>query len=200
MAYPTAIELAEYCVDAQLIEGFPVDYSPYETALASAIATWEDSTGWRPFLAPDEDEDKVYRTHVAGLLDLRGGYVEITAVTLDDEEDALTEHTDYSPLPDGATPVRLLRLYRYPSQKVTITGRPGYADTCPADVRQALLAFGAAQIATLLNGTGQLIEIRQGDVSYKYAEGSSVNPTTQYAQWNVTFRSAVQRYSRRAFA
>lgn len=200
MAYPTAIELAEYCVDAQLIDGFPVDYTPYETAIEAAIATWEDSTGWKPFIAPEEDEDRVYREIVRGLLDLRGGYVEITSVTLDDEADPLVEHEDYSPLPDRAVPIRLLKLYRCPSQKITITGRPGFAGTCPKDVKQALLAFGATQIATLLNGTGQLIEIKQGDVGYKYAADGKDTPSTQYAQWTLSFTSAVRRYNRRSFA
>lgn len=200
MPYPTSLELAEFCVDARLIEGFPTDYTPYETAMAAAIAKWEKLTGWTPFLTPVMDESRVYREWQPALLDLKGGYVSITSVTFDDEATPATVHLDYDLKPDGSTPTRFLRLWRLPSQKITVVGRPGYAESCPDDVRRALLAYGAAQVATLLNGTGQVVEVRQGDVAYKYAEGSSVNPTTQYSQWQLEFSQTAKAYSRRSFA
>lgn len=200
MPYPTSVELAEFCVDARLIEGFPTDYTPYETAITAAIAKWEQLTGWKPFLAPAEDESRIYREWQPALLDLKGGYVSITSVTFDDEGTPGTVNLDYDLKPDGSTPTRWLRLWRLPARKITVVGRPGYAVDCPADVRKALLAYGAAQVATLLNGTGQLVSIRQGDVQYTYAPGGADNPTTQYAQWHLEFSQAAKAYSRRSFA
>lgn len=200
MPYPTYLELAEFAVDAGLIEGFPTDYAPYESAIAAAISTWEQRTAWSPFLAPEEDETKVYREWQTPILDLRGGYVSITSVTFDDEVAPGVVDTDFEFKPDGGSPIRFLKLWRLPARKITVVGRPGYAADCPADVKRALLAYGAAQVATLLNGTGQVVSIRQGDVQYTYAQGGADNPTTQYAQWSLEFNQAVKNYSRRSFS
>lgn len=200
MPYPTSVELAEFCVDAKLIEGFPTDYTPYEAAISAACSKWEQLTGWKPFVAPESDESRVYREWQPGILDLRGGYVSIASVTYDDEPTPRSLYDDYEPKPDGGTPVRYLRLWTLPSTKVTVVGKPGYAADCPADVRRALMAYGAAQVATLLNGTGQVVSIKQGDVQYSYAQGGADNPTTQYAQWNLEFSQAAKAYSRRSFA
>jgi hypothetical protein len=200
MSYPTSVELAEFAVDAKLIEGFPTDYTAYDRAIEAAIAAWEGATQWSPFLAPAEDDEREYRCWLGGLLDLQGGYASIESVTYDDEAIPATEWTDYEVRPRGSTPVRWLQLLRFPAAKLTVVGKPGYAADCPADVEQAILAFGAAQVATLLNGTGQIVEVRQGEVSYKYAVGSSAQPTTQYSQWLTLFNATVARYSRRSFA
>lgn len=200
MPYPTYLELAEFCVDAGLIEGFPTDYAPYETAIAAAVSTWEQRTGWRPFLAPAEDETKIYREWQPAFLDLKGGFVSITSVTYDDEATPGTVNLDYDLKPDGGSPTRWLKLWRLPSRRITVVGKPGYATECPDDVRRALLAYGAAQVATLLNGTGQVVSIKQGDVQYTYAPGGADNPTTQYAQWTLELNQAVKAYSRRSFA
>lgn len=200
MPYPTSLELAEFCVDANLIEGFPTDYTSYETAIAAAVKTWEQRTGWSPFLAPAEDESRVYREWQPAFLDLKGGYVSITSVTYDDEATPGTVNLDYDLKPDGGSPTRWLKLWRLPARKITVVGKPGYATDCPADVKRALLCYGAAQVATLLNGTGQVVSIRQGDVQYTYAQGGADNPTTQYAQWSLEFNQAVKAYSRRSFS
>lgn len=200
MPYPTSLELAEFCVDARLIEGFPNDYTPYQTAIDAATAKWEQTTGWRPFLAPAEDETRVYREWHPALLDLKGGFVSITSVRFDSEPADAVEHLDYDLKPDASSPIRYLRLWRLPARSITVVGKPGYSVDCPADVKRALLCYGASQIATLLNGTGQVVEVRQGDVAYKYAEGSSVNPTTQYSQWLLDFHTTAKAYSRRSFS
>ena len=186
-------------MDAGLIEGFPTDYTPYITANNAAVARFEDATGWVPFLAAEEDSTQVFKEWSKDFMDVRG-YAAITSVTFDDEDDPGVEGTDYDLKPTGRTPVRWLKLWRYPSQKLTIVGKPGYSTELPADVKQAVLAQGASQIATLLNGTGQVTKIRQGDVEYAYAPGDADNPTTQYAQWTAVFDQTVKRYSRRSFA
>lgn len=203
MPYPTAVELAEFCVDAKLISGFPVDYTPYERAISAAIATWESDTGWTPFISAgsdDEDVTRTYRRWTTGtMLDFQGGYVSITSVTFDDEATPAVDQTDYYCEPEYGSPKRWMRFLRLPS-KVTIVGKPGYSADCPSDVKQALLSSAAAKISTLLNDIGQIVEIRQGDVGYKYAQGNADNPTTQYAQWMADYKGLVARYSRRSFA
>lgn len=200
MPYPNGLELAEFCVDSRLIDGFPTDYTQYDAAIAAAVVQWEKSTGWPVFIAPSSDTTRVYREWQPGLLDLKGGYVSITSVTYDDEATPRSLHDDYELKPDGGTPVRYLRLWTLPASKVTVVGKPGYATECPADVRRALLCYGAALLSTMLNDAGQLVRIRQGDVEYQYAAGGVDNPTTQYAQWQAEFNYAVKTYSRRSFA
>lgn len=197
--YPTEQELAEFCIDAKLIPGFPVDFTPYFTAIESAISNWEKTTGWQPFLNLDEDDtDRVFRHLTGSLCDFNGGFASIDEIKYDDDTEAATEHDDYVLYPEHSYPKRFLKCLTFPSRKITVTGKFGYCIELPDDVKQAILAFGAAQVATQLNGTGQMVKIKQGDVEYQYAEGSSVNPTTQYAQWTTQFKTVAARYRKGA--
>lgn len=200
MAWPTYLELAEFCVDAQLIDGFPTDYTLYETAIAAAIAKWQQLTGWKPFLAPAEDESRVYREWTPSMLDLRGGYVSITSITYDTESSPAVLHEDFELKPDGGSPTRFLRLWRLPSRYVTVVGKPGYSTECPDDVRRAILAYGASQVAKFFEPNGPVTRIRQGDVEYQYAYSGSDNPTSQASQWSLEFHQTAKTYSRRSLA
>lgn len=199
MSYPTHLELCEFCIESQLISEFPTEYSAYESAIAAAIAKFESDTQWRPFVAPDADQTKAYKDWHWGFLDLKGGFASITSVTFDDEPDPAVEGEDYELKPNYSTPTRWLSLKRTPAQKVTIVGKPGYATTCPADVKRALLALGASKIANLLS-PGQLTRITQGEITYQYAQGAADNPTTQTAQWLAEYEHTVAIYTRRSFA
>lgn len=198
MSYPTSLELAEFCFDARLIDTPPTEFSLYESTISAAIDKWESLTLWNPFIVTT-DTQEVFREHRNDFLDFKGGFCSVTSVKFDNEATPAIENQDYELKPERATLKRYLRLLRYPAQTVTVTGKFGYATECPADVKQALLAYGAAQIASLLTSTAQLTEVKQGDVSYKYATGSEDSPATQYQQWLSLFNHAVGRYSRRSF-
>jgi len=193
-AYPTGIELAEFLFDSKVIDSFPVDYTLYDQAAATAKATWEKETRWPIFLGESEDSTTEFRDWDQDFLDFNGGYVSITSVAFDGI--AMSENTDYRVFPANRSPKRFMLMGRNPGQVVTIVGKQGYSATLPDDVYRAVLCYGGSLVWSQHNQNGVLQSVKQGDVSYTYQQSTAQNPTNQFSQWQELFYQTCDLYRR----
>lgn len=196
----------------------PADLTNRLTALGSSLPTgltaaevldraaeeWERRTKWKPFLAESSDSTTWF-DYVGGQLDLRGGYVSFTSVTVNVDSsypgDVLTLNEQWFPLPSHApsverpyteigfdvSPVRLAR-------SIKVVGKRGYSATIPFDAWEAVLDWAVRYVLTFSAGVqGQVTEFQQDTVRKKF---SSSQGDGTLDRLKANFERAVGRYKR----
>ena len=165
-AYPNMEDLHEFLQIAGIHVDPKHDLSRF---IEEAIALWEKSTGWKPFLAIDEYQTRVFKAPVGGrsgdfcyvpLVELSGGVVDVRSVHLKSPSSGarhiLIEGTDFLFMPEDAP--RMGRSYEWiefirPSIRqgdlVEVDGLWGYCSELPEDVRSCILKLAASEVVSL---------------------------------------------------
>lgn len=210
MDYPTGAELLAFLQAAKLLDNPLTEEQSLldlEGVMAGVVADWEEEVQWFPFLSGSSDETRYFDRPVANgrdlpLLDLQGGLVSLTGVEVGGT--VLTVGGQLFTKPDNALsrgfPIQQLRFWSvsFPAQPncIGVTGRWGYVGSVPQGVKQALLCRAGLLLAPqlLANRTlGGVSLWKEGDVEERYAIADTAS---LLKQWEVTYRSAVQRYRR----
>lgn len=162
--YPTGIELSVRLVSAGVLNNPPVtpqDFMDFDSACQGAADTWEEMTGFKPFLADTIDSTHYFWPDGSPTVDLAGGFVSITNVMINGN--VQTENTAYRTFPQNAIhngkPItylkfdpyygRFIAFYAaYPGQiaPVAVTGKRGAYATLPQLASDAILALAAQNL------------------------------------------------------
>lgn len=205
-AYPTANDLQTYLTNAGL---YDADQHPDLDALSKAAATaWERVTGWIPFLSSGTDAARTFivqprRTDnylprwASRRLFLQAGILSVTSITVNGT--ALTQGEDWDFLPrtgaEMAPPYTDIWL-NCALAPVVITGKWGYCETLPDDVRQIILQAAAQaafpQIEFASTGGVQSVQTLTAKVTFSGSNGSTFARTA--VNWDSIYRDAVLDY------
>lgn len=169
-----------------------------------AVEEWERRTKWMPFLAETSDST-TYFDYYGGTLDLKGGYVAFTSVTVNIDTgyagEVLAANDAYHALPshaDGVGRPYTELLFQDPPQRlarsVKVVGKRGFAVTIPFDAWEAVLDWAVRYVLTFAAGTqGQVVEFQQDTVKKKFASTSGDGTADRLKD---NFECAVGRYKR----
>jgi hypothetical protein len=208
--WPTTTDLSE-ALDAA---GMPVPLVAVRTsALALAVAAFQDATGWYPFAAAsgataEESPLSLPSRSLVSIVGLGGGLLTGTAPTITLNDTELVAADDYTLCPPDAPrkdqPYTYLKLkYRKVSEADTLTasGIWGYCahNAVPELARAAVLAYAAMEIAApaVQGGTATrvLVQAEEGDVRYQW--GSSIEERqAAMRSWQASWDMAVKTYRR----
>lgn len=173
----------------------------------SAIAEWESTTGYYPFLGSQEELVWMFDGCPLGTsrLDLRGGFWEIASVTIDISYDGtgtlFIENRDYILLPQNAAnenrgwnAIQFLSRSPVGFRCVEIVGKRGYAEELPDDVWSAIIERAAAgAMLEAIQGSGVERKVQQGPVTVEFDTDSA---NSKIGIWNSNFDKTVFRYMR----
>lgn len=208
--WPTTTEVSDALEEA----GIPVPSTGRLTsALALAIESFEDATGWYPFAAVESAEPASQSLSwpadaAVSIIDFGGGLLtgEDITLTLDDATLAITD--DYELRPTDAARKRLPYTYlRLVGRRIggdsalSITGVWGYCafDAVPELARQAVIAHCCRAIGApaVQSGTAgrAVTEEKQGQVDLKYGTSTEERQAAM-RQWQDDWESAVKKFRR----
>jgi hypothetical protein len=199
-AWPTTTELSTQ------LERLGLD-APSTTILQAyldaAVAAFEKSSGWNPFLATGTPSARYFDPPVVPingkwLLGLLSGCVSITSVYHSWDATAstgtlLAVNTGYLPwaYSQGSgmpyTEIEFLTTFGSGSKSIRITADWGYGSTVPSDVWLAVLKGACGAIQT---EGGALARIKQGPVEMEFA------PSASAESWADEIRAVASRYRR----
>jgi len=200
-AYPIEADVASFFTDQGITA--PTGLDKY---LAAAIARFEKETGYKPFLGAAEETTVLFDAPAwDGVLDLRGGFWDISAITtsnypgltartidLDTEVQLLPLEADGTEL--GYNEIRfLVRVVELPGS-VRITGKRGYAEKLPDDAWQAIIEGAAAMAFLKTVGTGAVKREEIGTHKVEYDLTTAWN--NKHESWSDTFDGTIARYRR----
>jgi hypothetical protein len=198
MSYPTEAELTTF---VGTIPDLTLDAS-YDLALplARAISAWESLTGWHPYIKDGTDKTHYFDPPKVGthgcVLNLRKGLLVLTSLTTGLNYDqsggsALTQNTDFKlwPYDGGLTgePWTQIHFKTTPYGEpgtIKLIGRFGKVDSCPDDVKLAILSYATAlTIDPMAGANGSLQRVKQGPVEYEFSKDSTANRLTAAFKW-----------------
>lgn len=175
-----------------------------EELIAEAVTEFERRTKWSPFLAEKEDSETAFDSD-GGSLDLRGGYVEVTTVTVDisfgSSGRVLTAIQDYSLMPAHAAAVKRpftdILFETAPMRgpgAILVTGKRGYCTEIPKDAWYAVLNWAVREAIVASEGSkGTVTEYQQDTVRKKFSSSQGDSAIDRLGK---KFDSAVARYKR----
>lgn len=211
MAWPTSDDLQTYLKAAGLIALDPTATElllDYSGALSAAIERWNDETRYWPFLsAGDATEARRFSPPGGSLLDLNGGLLTLTSLTVDVTYTSSgtvymnQQHFKLLPrdAPQKTAPWTLIEFTWSPwnvsDGEVEIAGEWGYANSAnlPESARRGVLAYAASELAPQIQRgiSGGTIKWTEGDVSRQYA---ALDDSRK--DWETLAESAAARYRR----
>ena len=200
MSYPTTAEVAAALAQG----GRTVSASELTRHLNAAISSWEGMTS-RPFLADASPGDHVIPPGGSSTRVLPVPFTEITGVACGGT--TFTLGTDVTAEPRGA-PTRS-RPYTYleftgvlieGTDQLTVTGKRGYAATCPDEVKDVLIRYAATSYMVAFQSAGstanQVIKkAEQDSVSVEYFQSSGASAMDTMVSVKDEMRLLSQRYS-----
>lgn len=196
-SWPTGSDVAAF------LKAMDVDIDAAEAqALAdAAVEAWNDATGYHPFLSSGASETVTYdppgTSGIPAILDLRGGFVSISAVAVDGA--AQTAGTDYYPLPSGRVPITSLAfrtsVYGEPGS-ISVTGVKGYSATLSASDWLAVRGHAAAMAVQIQSAAGGVRRVKAGPVETEFDTTAGRDSVTR---WMDTFKKAAARYRAAGF-
>lgn len=199
-AWPVAAELTTYATGMGVTVPTGAVLADY---VASAIAEWEDVTGWRPFLGATSSTTRAYTPPDGYLLDLRGGFTSITAIRVGVSASStgtlLVESTDYWLWPEDAVVgrrpywgVKFAAAQFGQPNSITVAGKRGYYPSIDEDAYMAVLKRAMSiVISHSVGAVGAATKIEQGPVKFTMAPGKSAMETL-----DGEFYAAAMRYKR----
>lgn len=178
-----------------------------EIAVASVVAEFERRTGWKPFLAEAVDSARYFDyTDQYGELQLNGGYVSITSVTVSGT--LQTVNTNYTLEPrnavsDGYPYTHINFPYGgwrtgYPTtpNSIVIVGKRGFATELPADVWQSVQEAAALVALTSIENLQSIASISMDGFSKAFDVVGIVTQKDLLTTWNKGFDIKVSQYRR----
>lgn len=189
--YPTATDLSVRLVATGIFSNPPTvlqQMLDMESAAGAAATEWERMTGYEPFLAtatvaPAADPTYHFTPDLSCTLDLEGGFVSISAVSVNGI--ATTLNTEYRTMPQNAAlkgkPITYLQFTPYyrlpfpalPGQvgSVAVSGVRGYSLTVPDDAWEAIMSIACGRMIPGVSHlfSGGLVKIKQADVEKTFA-------------------------------
>lgn len=176
MPYPDGEALSDFLISAGVIDSEPADLTDYDAIMSAASATFEQDTGWIPFLEEGATKSsKFFNPPGSDFMVLPDGILSIEYLKINTV--AKTENTDFWLEPYNATPKRMVQFnYCVGGQPRTIEIKAlwGYTATLPERVNQALLSKGAMEAAPKTWGAGgEVVRIKQGPVELEKAGASA---------------------------
>ncbi len=225
--YPTGDDLAAYLTSLGIIDAATASATLARmnlgTKAMAAAREWERATDYRPFLAGDEDETRIFDPPTCGQLDLGAGLLSVTSlytgVTPTSPGTLRTLGTDYLLEPANAAfmgepytaiVIRHLRS-GFPSDwgwglgwgtyhhSIEVTGRWGYQAELAAEIWQAILEYGAflcaPSLSLSLSGGVSSVKVLSSQVSYGGSGGVSV-VGQEAKSWETNFRRLAEQYRR----
>lgn len=213
MPWPDSTDLINYLAASGLVSATPTALEQLldmEGALRAGIDRWEDTTHFWPFLSTgDATEARRFASpYPSNLLDLNGGLVTITRVTVGvtytvSSGADYTVNQHYRLLPRDAAPRRkpwtqiefIYGMVGYDSGEIEVTGEWGYCtdDNLPSAARRGVLAMAAMDLLPQMNRalSQGLVRWTEGDVTKQYA-----TPDQLAAGWQSVVEGAIMPYRR----
>lgn len=189
MSWITAAELQAAAALAEISGTFSNDFC--NALIAASEAEFEKLIGYT--LVNDTSAERTFRRFdPVRILDLGGFAHTITAIVIDDAYTCVDG--DYIFQPENG-PYSFIEFYNRVEGKIEVTGKFGYAATCPADVKEAITGYCLAKIKLFTDsagssGTGSLIGEKLGELDYKYADtDANVNNVSWVKSWLSTIES-----------
>ncbi|MCW3059711.1 MAG: hypothetical protein JWQ02_1532 [Capsulimonas sp.] len=220
LSWPRGGDAQTFIASAQLAAGASADALNainFDSFVKAAITTFQNATGWRPFLGKQSvrvfdppGPERGAGGHYGGgrKLFLSGGLLSITSLTVSVTADSagrvLTKGRDFWLRPSSAIndgePFRFIEFastqYGAP-ESIVIDGVWGFALTIPEDVWQAIISKAASDAAPQLaiSIAQGLASRKAGDEEERYASGRDTGPLTGEAhQWAEYFNAIVADY------
>lgn len=200
-AWPTEAEVGAAVASQGLTA--PADLDVH---IGAAITSFQDMTGFNPFLEGASDDRRYDPPEYSDTLDLRGGFTSVTEVRVglsysDTTGTVLVETRDFDLLPLNArernkpfTSIRFQSSLGCLPNSIKVTGLPGFDDEIPDDawlaVRDAAMGLALLEI---LSGASTASEVQQGPVRIKFdnEEGRS-----KIDRWLAGLKTVAARYKR----
>lgn len=208
LTYPDGTDLLNYIASLGIVDEEVKDarFGALDLTVkaGAAAAEWERRTAWRPFLAQAGQSRRFDAPWAARTLELSGGLLSLTTLTVDD--DARTLDEDFWLGPENAAAKGLPytfvefagRAVASARRGIEITGDWGRMETLTDDIWQAVLHYGACLCYPELSlGISKgAYSIRDVNFEIRYA-GAGNGPLFLEAQtWKSVFDAAVRRYKR----
>lgn len=176
-AWPTGVELTTY-LGGLGVSTIPAGIIAADEVLA-AVEAFEEIAGFSPFLQDAAAANFTFDPPRRDWLDLGTYFMTIVSVTRDGS--TMTLATDYWTRPNTGAPFNSLALngaWCGDPQTIVVNGKRGYSATIPERLWNAVRDYAAAKVyaAAVAAGTvnlGAKTEIKQKDVTLKFAGGSS---------------------------
>lgn len=196
MSYPSTSDLQAF---VGTIPDLEVD-GAYLLAqpLADAIEAWEEGTQWIPYIKDSVDRtlrfDPPARGSFGCVLDLQRGLLALTSVTAGLAYDGsggstYTENVDFKLWPyDGGvsgkpwTQIHFRTIPYGEEGSLKVIGRFGKVDSCPDQVKLAIMSYAAAVlIEPALGALGSMKSVKQGPVEYQYGSTDAAGKASSTA-------------------
>lgn len=215
MSYPDVLDVQAYLEET----GLSVSTTRLGSALSSAISLWEQGTGFVPFVAGEEDTERLFtlsrpwyeQAIRTGWFDLKAGLVPSEAITVAIEGTELTLGTQWRPGPESAkysqepyTLIRFLSPQMCEYEALSITGRWGYClpGNLPGEVFDAICQKAASILglplvaaASTSAPTGPLVSIKEGDVERKWqSDKDPLTVKSLLTHWSDDFEATMVSY------
>lgn len=204
-AYPIEAEV-QAALTAASIDYGTVDLDVY---LNAAITEFESRTGWQPFLEEAEDSTWWFDPpkYADRILDLEGGFTEITSVTIGADRGmtgtVLTVLTDFVMKSYNLgifrpwNRIQFLTSPGYAPRSVKVIGLRGACATVPDDVFAAIRDYaGALAMPAITQALGAVTKVKQGPVDYTLSSSDEDSGSSRVGSWTNAFTSVVNRYER----
>lgn len=176
--------------------------------IAGAVAQFERRTGWHPFVSSGVISEirRFSATDPYGVLDLRGGLLTLTSLTIGGSARTINENVwalpaNASNITEPYTQLQIYGSYGHlngyvkPNQ-IVVTGEWGRFRLWPADAWQAVLREAALQTLTTTNQEQDMGSISEDGFSESYDLVGPIDPKTIAKMWPDEFEKAVQRFRR----
>jgi hypothetical protein len=212
-ANPTATDLRDKLIAAKLFTNPPTTQElliDLDSAIGGAIINFQDQSGFTPFLADSVDSTHYFDGDGSYIVDLDGGFVAITSVSVNSVVGTL--NTDYRTMPLNAVakgrPITYLsfargffgRLRPYPAWQgqtapVSVTGKRGAFVAIPDNAWNAMLSLACISLAAdieRLIANGAIKSWKSGTTEEEYNQ----NPfKSMIAGWQGVVDLALSRSS-----
>lgn len=198
MAYPTWLDLKAFLRSRDL-ECSDLTKSDYDRAVENAIEQWEFCTGWDPFISNSVDETRTIDGPEGSLIFPPFGIVALTSLTIGSLLTVSTEYWLQHRRPDSG-PYMAIELAGYATgerRSVVMVGKFGFAATCPAAVKEAILSHAAWGLYPTITGIqGDILREKQGPIEFEYAKPEGGMQSGVRGSFYKLFESVCQRYKR----
>jgi hypothetical protein len=173
MPYPTHLDLDVFLASRGL-SCSDLTKTDKRAAIARAIRKWEHDSGWRPFLANEEDETRIIDGPEGRMIFPTFGILSLTSFSIDGTDYvADTSYWLQSRWGDDG-PYTAIEFDGYITgarRAVELVGKFGYTLTLPEDVKDALLSYAAWGLYAQITGIdGELKREKQGPVEFEYQQ------------------------------
>ena len=211
--YPTVTQLQARLFSIGILDAPPTseqDQLDLQSATTSASETWEDIVGYQPFLADTVDSTWYFDADGSTTVDLQGGFVSITSVSLNGN--LRTLNTDYRTYPQNAAasgkPITYLKFQGYfrpfpalygQKESVVVIGKRGAYATLPPLAYECVLAIAMKNLLAWSEfaNFGGVKSWKSGTTEEEYDPDAFMRIA---AGCDSIIASGLQAYSRKKFA